>query len=130
MLKTNSKKAKENVKAYIIDNFIYDNYAGYRMEEAPSNFDAICNEIYSIFIEEMVKHDKRNLSEQAYFVEWCQGLPSVLDTCYYYNRSAVNDLGAILEESEEEKARFTESQAESMLTYLIYREILANKRAC
>ena len=33
------------------------------------------------------------------------GLPSVLDTCYFYNRSAVDDLGAILEETESEKAK-------------------------
>ena len=56
-------------------------------------------------------------------MDWCSGLPGVLDTCYYYNRSAVDDLGAILEETDEERARYTEEQAEKMLTTLIYREL-------
>ena len=54
---------------------------------------------------------------------WCQGLPSVIDTCYYYNRSAVEDLGDILEETEEERNRYTEQDAERLLSCLIYREI-------
>lgn len=63
------------------------------------------------------------MSIQDLFIEWCQGLPSVLDTCYYYNRSAVDDLASILEQNEQEKSKFTESQAEERLTYLIFREI-------
>ena len=51
-------------------------------------------------------------------------MPSILDTCYYYNRSAVYDLGAILEETAEEKARYNEAQAETLLTSLIYRELV------
>lgn len=51
-------------------------------------------------------------------------MPSILDTCYYYNRSAVDDLGAILEETAEEKARYSEAQAETLLTSLIYRELV------
>lgn len=62
-------------------------------------------------------------NELAAFADWCADLPSVLDTCYYYNRSAVDDLGAILEETDEEKARYTEEQAEKTLTMLIYREL-------
>ena len=62
-------------------------------------------------------------NEFAAFADWSAGLPGVLDTCYYYNRSAVDDLGAILEETDEEKARYTEEQAEKTLTTLIYREL-------
>lgn len=62
-------------------------------------------------------------NEFAAFADWCAGLPGVLNTCYYYNRSAVDDLGAILEETSEEKARYTEEQAEKTLTTLIYREL-------
>lgn len=49
--------------------------------------------------------------------------PPVLDTCYYYNRSAVADLGNILEETPAEMERYTESGAETLLTNLIYREL-------
>ena len=57
------------------------------------------------------------------FADWCAGLPSILNTCYYYNRSAVDDLGEILEETEEEKEKYTQTEAEKLLTALIYREI-------
>ena len=59
------------------------------------------------------------------FLDWCSGLPSVLDTCYYYNRSAVEDLAIILEETETEKSKFTENEAETRLTQLIYKTIKA-----
>lgn len=68
------------------------------------------------------------MTEQERFEEWAAGLPSILDTCYYYNRSAVDDLGAILEETDSEKARYTEQQAETRLTYLIYRELVRGCR--
>ena len=73
--------------------------------------------------EKMSDFRYRDCNEFAAFTDWCQGLPSVLDTCYYYNRSAVEDLGAILEETAEEKARFSEPEAERRLTWLIYREL-------
>ena len=63
---------------------------------------------------------RKNLSEQTSFTDWCSGLPSILDTCYYYNRSAVDDLGEILEETEQERSKYTEEQAEKQLTILIY----------
>lgn len=52
----------------------------------------------------------------------------ILDTCYFYNRSAVADLGAILQQSERERARYTESQAEQLLTHLIYQELVKGAR--
>lgn len=64
------------------------------------------------------------MNEQERFTDWAQGLPSILDTCYYYNRSAVDDLGAILEETAEEKARYSEQNAEQLLTALIYKELV------
>ena len=66
----------------------------------------------------------KGYTNEAVFIDWCQGLPSVLDTCYFYNRSAVADLGAILQQSERERARYTESQAEQLLTHLIYQELV------
>ena len=66
---------------------------------------------------------RTNSKKAAAFADWCAGLPSVLDTLYFYNRSAVDDLGAILEETEQEKNRYTEQQAEQLLTSLIYREL-------
>lgn len=123
MLKTNSKKAKENIKQYIIDNFTPENYTDTPPEEwheiAAFILDTFRSEKYSI-PEDFRYYDN---NECKAFTDWAQGLPSVLDTCYYYNRSAVDDLAVILEETEEEKARFNEGDAEYLLTALIYREL-------
>ena len=122
MLKTNSKKAKENIRKYILDNYTPDNYG----EEAESKkeFKEVAQFIFDTSRNEL-NHLVNRVSFKKLFTEWAQGLPSLLDTCYYYNRSAVDDLGRILEESEQEKAKYSEEQAEAMLTYLIAREIEA-----
>ena len=123
MLKTNSKKARENIRAYIIEHFGADSYT----DTPPEEWHEIAVFILETFRAE--KYSRLNeykyykYCESAAFTDWCAGLPSVLDTCYYYNRSAVDDLAEILEESESEKARYTESDAERVLTYLIYREL-------
>lgn len=124
MLKTNTRKARENIRAYIVNNFDASSYT----ETPPETFPAIADYILETFRDEKCKYDLRykagRISEQELFFDWAAGLPSLLDTCYYYNRSAVNDLGAILEESESEKARYSESDAERLLTTLIYRELI------
>lgn len=57
--------------------------------------------------------------------DWFCGLPSVLDTAHYiYHANAVDMLGEWLEETESEKARFSESEAERMINRLLIREIL------
>ena len=120
MLKTNSKKALENVRSYIVNNFTPDNY-----DLEPSNdFATVAKVIYNCFIEEKSGiNDWGRVSENVIFADWCAGLPSIFNTCYYYNRSAVDDLGEILEETEEEKEKYTQTEAEKLLTALIYREI-------
>lgn len=123
MLKTNSKKARENIREYITENFDGSNYG----IETPATFEGIARRIMGTFRAEKfsIESEKRyyHYNEQAAFTDWCAGLPSILDTCYYYNRSAVDDLGAILEETEEEKKKYSEDDAEKMLTRLIYREL-------
>ena len=124
MLKTNSKKAKENIKSYILN--IYDDTADYSncgIDTNTSNWEDVKKNIKDIFYLEYGRHVDFYKGEYYAFKNWCQGLPSIIDTCYYYNRSAIKDLGDILEETEEEKEKFTEEQAEEKLTYLIYREV-------
>lgn len=124
MLKTNSKKARENIKQYIINNFTPEGYT----DAPPEEWHEIATFIIDTFRSNKyhLKEDYRyyNNNEYAAFIDWAQGLPSVLDTCYYYNRSAVDDLAVILEETETEKNRYTETDAEKTLTYLIYRELM------
>lgn len=124
MLKTNSTKARENIRKYIIDRFHPEGYT----DNSPQEFPEVARFILATFRNkkyntiEDYRYYRRN--ERAAFEDWSAGLPSVLDTCYYYNRSAVDDLGAILEESEKEKARYDEEEAKKRLTSLIYRELL------
>lgn len=129
MLKSNSKQARENITSYIVDNFTPENYT----DNAPTEYKEIAAFILDTFRAEKYNspEDFRYYhgNEYAAFADWCAGLPSVLDTCYYYNRSAVDDLAAILEETDAEKQRFTEPEAENRLTALIYREIKSAGRA-
>lgn len=128
MLKTNTKKAAENIRVYIVNNFTPEGYT----ENPPQEWHEIAAFILDTFRNE--KYSRPNdykyyrYSEIAAFLDWAAGLPGVLDTCYFYNRSAVDDLAAILEETDEEKARYTEEQAEKTLTNLIYRELLKGAR--
>lgn len=124
MLRTNSRAAAENVQKYIIDNFDCCNY---EPETIPETFTEIASFIYNCFVSEkwsfLEDYRYYHNNEQAAFFDWCAGLPSVLDTCYFYNRSAVEDLAVILEETETEKSKYSEADAEKLLTCLIYREI-------
>lgn len=130
MLKTNSKKAKENLQKYIINNFDGTNYT----ETPPGGWHEIAQFIIDTFRSEKYSciEDYRYYknSEITAFADWCAGLPSVLDTCYFYNRSAVDDLGDILEETEEERNNHSETDAEQCLTRLIYKVLImeANKK--
>lgn len=123
MLKTNSKKAKENIQRYITEHFTPENYT----EENITGFENIAAFILSTFRSEKYgcKQDHQYYSNNEFlaFSNWCAGLPSLLDTCYYYNRSAVADVAKILEQTESESCKHSESESEKLLTMLIYREL-------
>lgn len=119
MLRTNSKQARENIRQYIIENFTPENYT----DEEITGFENIAKFILDVFKSEYYNVTGRYTQAEA-FKNWCSGLPSVLDTCYYYNRSAVEDVKNILEETEAEANKYTEQQAEELLTSLIYRELM------
>ena len=121
MLRTNSKQARQNVQQYVVNHFDGCNYG----IDTPATFQEAAAIILDVFrSEKPAEGSYSRMSEGERFADWAAGLPSILDTCYYYNRSAVDDLGAILEETAEEKARYSEAQAEALLTSLIYRELL------
>lgn len=123
MLRSTSELARQNIRGYIME---HANFESYSLEKAPETFDDFASAILSIF-----RREKKyafdmypRVAEFEIFLDWAQGLPTVLDTCYYYNRSAVEDLGNILEENETEKSYFEEEDAERNLTRLIYRELI------
>lgn len=128
MLRTNCKQAHENIRDYITKRFTPENYT----DTPPTTFPEICRFILEIYKKESYYSQEyarsRHIPDQEIFRDWAAGLPSVLDTCYYYNRSAVADLGKILEETPAEMERFTEYQAEKLLTDLIYKELVRGCR--
>lgn len=119
MLRSNSKKCRQNVRNYIIEHFDPD---GYDIPQHPETFDEIAQCIWDIFKEEK-KYDKSKPKLYDRFVSWCQGLPAILDCCYYYNVSARDIMMKIQECTDEEKYKRDESTCEQLLTDLIWEEI-------
>lgn len=65
MLKFNSKKARENVRKYIVDNF-----TGYSYDiETPETFEEAAVIIWETFWTEKAEHDRRRMSRQELFVD-------------------------------------------------------------
>lgn len=118
MLRSNSKKVIEKVRSYITDGIDPD-YFG--LAEAP-DFPETCKLILQACEDE--KFYNRIRSGLDTFRDWAKGLPSAFNTMYYYNVPALDLLADWLEESESEKAKYSESQAEEMITRLIYRELI------
>ncbi len=136
MRKSNSKEVKAIVKNYIMSHFEYymaceRGYFSGDLERINfvnvEDYTEVCNSILTIFWAEKLKHDNRfnagRASRYDLFVDWVSGLCSAIDSDYYYNVSAVDLLGEWLDETESEKARFDESQAEEMITKLLWREL-------
>lgn len=125
MLRSNSKKACENIRNYIIEHFWAADYT----DTPPQEFPEIAAFILDIFRKEIPDVGNfARMSEQQRFEYWESGLTDVLYCGYYYDQSAVDDLGEILEETDEEKEKYSEDQARVRLTWLIYRELLKGEK--
>ena len=124
MLKTNSRKAIENIRNYIMNDVEYiSERSGYTIDT--ENTDEVLAYAWSIFKDEKKYEIEQNYhcANYAIFQDWASGLALGNLFCYWYNRPAVDDLGDILEETDEERSKYTESEAERVLTTLIYREM-------
>lgn len=126
MIRTNSSKAISNIRDYIIEQD--EDYIRERAEfegKKLNTVDEILAFAYKCFKEEMKYRIEQNYSNPCFviFEDWARGLALGGLFCYYYNRSAADDLATILEESFEERKKYTEQQAEELLTRLIYREM-------
>lgn len=133
MLRSTSKAAKANIHQYIIEHF---DPTGYDYEAIDcTDWQDVARAIWDVWHEEKVYGQHKGFE---CFKDWAQGLPSILDTCYYYNRSAVKDLAVILEDEKtltelkenyedwywcKEEYWESERAAEEKLTWLIYREL-------
>lgn len=127
MLRTNSKKVKEKLINYLVKGA---EDCDYIITDGVSNENILLS-IASTFYKEMLGYNihHQNILKCYYhndlfgaFEEWCSGLCSAIDTSYYLN-SAVDTLGDILEETEEERGKFSEMQAEELMTSLLFRTL-------
>lgn len=112
MLKTNSKAVREGIKKYIIENY----------NGQYTSFVNICNDIHETFIDEFYTPN-RSITCQECFIEWLQGLPSIINADYYLGTDGHKFITSLLEETPEQAEKYTTDQANHLLSYLIYREI-------
>lgn len=130
-LRTNSKAFKKNLINYIREESA-DYIAADYSEEYTANFDLaddndLCRCIYNIYKaekfynENYIRHNQ--ITDYQNFKDWAQGLALGGLFTYYYNVSAIKLLGDMLEQTETERNKYEESEAEETLTRLIYREI-------
>ena len=134
MLKTNSRKARENIQAYIIEcsNCTdYDPATNVETQLTFDTFEGYAAHIWNCFLDTHMSGSAReyelhvNGTWQNCFESWLRGLPGVIDSGDWllgYN-AAKNVLARLLEESDAERDKYTNDQAEHVLSYLIYREI-------
>lgn len=130
MLRTNCKKVKEFVKAYIW--YHADNELTYdKVYPTYKNYPEFAHDILVQFRKENFSNVyayKYYKTEQNAFYEWLRDLPPSLSLDYLYRTSAVKLVGDMLEETEEERNKYTETEAEDLMNYLIYRELCAEER--
>ena len=130
MLKSNSKYTKEKIKEYIKDSFNLGEYED--IPETTTHAER-CKFILKHFISEKLSNDPsrrayllRGWYKNSYFEafkDWLQGLPSILDAGYYYNIEAKPIIKEWLQETDQEAEKYTEQEAEELITRLLYREI-------
>lgn len=119
-IRANSKEARNGIRKYIKE--CYEAW-----DEAKENvsFDEMARDIMDQF--ENYCHGLETIyNMQEYFEDWLTGLPSV-NIGDFYNRSysnAIDILGEILKETEEERNKYSYEQAEKLLTSMLYKELL------
>lgn len=113
------------LRNWIIDSY-NDGCRDYGLRKS-NDFEIVARNVLSIFLSEKCYRDNirfYNYSALNAFIDWCCGLPSIIDTAeYIYSGSAIEFLSDLLEESEMERNRFDEMKAEELICKLIYREL-------
>lgn len=125
MLKSNCKKVKEALRKYIVDGYDGSGFDEGTPEAEAKTFEEMARvillDVKRVYGNEVWRNP--HFTWQDAFVKWCSDLQDLVDTDYCCHGTAVKILGDMLEETEEERSRFTESEAETMLSRLLYREL-------
>lgn len=133
MRKLNCKEVNEALKNEIMDSYeSAEEYYTYDGAEMKTEYNDICKDILKMFECEKLNGDLRykasNMSKRDLFVEWMSGLPSSFPvSCDIFLGSAAEWLGNILDETETEKQKYSDSKAERISCLILYREL--NKHA-
>lgn len=131
MLRTTSKKAKENIRLWILANYTPEDYTNAFQTETgeytPENFPEVAASIMDTFHKEKGL-DVRRYGLEIAFIDWMQGLPSILGTLSLLGWEVTEILGNWLEETAEEKEAYSkkdEDGQKAMKTalHLVFREI-------
>lgn len=129
MRKTNSKEVMEAIENKIIESYeAAEEYFSYNGKTVKTEYNEICKDILSAFEIEKCKFDNRyivgRISRQNLFIEWMSGLATAFPVSDdIFLGSAIDWLADILDETEEEKERYTEDKAEITACNLLYREL-------
>lgn len=133
MLRTNSKKAKENIRLWILANYTPEDYANAFQTETgeytSENFPEVAANIMGVFHKEKGL-DVRRYGLEIAFIDWMQGLPSILGTLSLLGWEVTEILGNWLEETAEEKEAYSKKdedgqKAMETALHLVFREIQA-----
>ena len=134
-IKSNTAKAIANIWAYLEGyvEYINDEIVAWNPEMEyiqKGDKKGLARVIWEEFHIEKVRNDCRykagRVTLQDLFTDWAGGLPMCGIFDFWGMPTAKKILAQILEETEEEADKFTESEAERTLTYLIYREVSKN----
>lgn len=129
MKKTNSKEVMKAIENKIIESYeAAEEYFSYDGKTAKTEYNEICKDILTAFEIEKCKCDNRyiagRISRQDLFIDWMSGLPTAFPVSDdIFLGSAIDWLADILDETEEEKEKYTEDKAEIAACKLFYREL-------
>lgn len=133
MRKLNCKEVNEALKKEIIDSYeSAEEYYTYDGAEMKTEYNDICKDILKSFEREKLNNDLAykagKVRKQDLFIEWMSGLPSSFPvSCDIFLGYATEWLGNILDETETEKQKYSDSKAERTACLILYREL--NKHA-
>ena len=120
MLRINSKKARENIRNYILKNV---DFSGCTLEKMPGTDAEKLAALHSIACEEK---RSQGLNDYDLIKDWICGVPgSIFDISgFIYYDDAKKVLAELLEETPEEANRYGGEKSFNVLIYLISREII------
>ena len=133
MRKLNCKEVNEALKKEIIDSYeSAEEYYTFDGAEMKTEYNDICKDILKSFEREKLNNDLAykagRVSKQDLFIEWMSGIPSSFPvSCDIFLGYATEWLGNILDETETEKQKYSDSKAERTACLILYREL--NKHA-